>query len=171
MVNKFVDIVNLIMTFVCMMVVDRAGRRILMLIGLVGMCLSSVGLALFLTLITSFPDNTALSVVAIIFAVAFIVFFAIGPGQWLGLRNFVETRLILNIYYIPGAIPWLITGELFDSSARAKAGTIACFTNWTCNSLVTFLFPAIQVLLKKSFFLGDTISKCFIWFKGCSRKL
>jgi len=81
MVNNFVDIVNLIMTFVCMMVVDRAGRRILMLIGLVGMCLSSVGLALFLTLITSFPDNTALSVVAIIFAVAFIVFFAIGPGQ------------------------------------------------------------------------------------------
>jgi len=64
-----------------MMIVDKAGRRILMLIGLVGMCLSSVGLALFLTLINSFPNNVALSTVAIIFSFAFIVFFSIGPGK------------------------------------------------------------------------------------------
>ena len=44
------DVINLLMTFVCLAVIDRLGRRILLLLGMVGMCFSSVGLALFMTL-------------------------------------------------------------------------------------------------------------------------
>lgn len=64
------------------------------------------------------------SYITIVFAVLYIVFFAIGPG----------------------AIPWLITSELFDSSARGKATSIACFVNWTCNYLVVLSYPYIQVI-------------------------
>lgn len=109
------------MTFVCLVVIDRAGRRILLLIGMVGMCFSSITLALFMTLTKEFPDNTAFSVLTIVFAVFYIIFFAIGPG----------------------AIPWIITSELFDSGARAKSNSIACFTNWFCNFLVTLFFPLL----------------------------
>ena len=38
------------MTVVCVVIVDRVGRKILLLIGMVGMCLSSFGLAAFSTL-------------------------------------------------------------------------------------------------------------------------
>ena len=46
----------------------------------------------------------------------------------------------------PGAIPWLITSELFKSDARGKATSIAVFVNWGSNTLVTFLFPIIEVI-------------------------
>lgn len=39
-------VVQIIMTFVCMIIVDKAGRRILLLIGMIGMCIFSFMLAL-----------------------------------------------------------------------------------------------------------------------------
>lgn len=35
------------MTFVCVLIVDKVGRRILLLIGMIGMCISAFGLAAF----------------------------------------------------------------------------------------------------------------------------
>ena len=58
-----------------------------------------------------------------VFAVFYIVFFAIGPG----------------------AIPWIITSELFGSEARGKAVSIATLVNWLSNFVVTVSFPFIQV--------------------------
>jgi hypothetical protein len=46
-----------------------------------------------------------------------------------------------------GAIPWLITSELFDSSARGKATSIACFANWGGNLLVVAVYPSILVFI------------------------
>ncbi len=53
---------------------------------------------------------------------AYIVFFAVGPG----------------------AIPWLITSELFESDSRGKATSIAVFANWLANFIVVVSFPSIQ---------------------------
>ncbi len=39
-------VVQLLMTIICMFIIDRAGRKILLLIGFVGMCIFSFGLAL-----------------------------------------------------------------------------------------------------------------------------
>ena len=38
-------VVQVIMTFVCMVIIDKAGRKILLLIGMIGMCISAFGLA------------------------------------------------------------------------------------------------------------------------------
>lgn len=40
-------VVQVIMTFICVIIVDKVGRRILLLIGMLGMCLSAFGLASF----------------------------------------------------------------------------------------------------------------------------
>lgn len=40
-------VVQVIMTFVCVLIVDKVGRRILLLIGMIGMCISAFGLAAF----------------------------------------------------------------------------------------------------------------------------
>jgi hypothetical protein len=61
-----------------------------------------------------------LSVVA---TIAYIVFFSIGPG----------------------AIPWFITAELFNSNARGKASSIAVLVNWLSNFTVTITFPFLEV--------------------------
>jgi hypothetical protein len=44
----------------------------------------------------------------------------------------------------PGAIPWLITSELFESDSRGKATSIAVFVNWFSNLIVTVSFPFIE---------------------------
>ena len=51
-----------------------------------------------------------------------------------------------------GAIPWLLTSELFNSEARSKANSIAVLVNWGCAFIVTVTFPFLEVktLLKKS---------------------
>jgi hypothetical protein len=40
-------VMQVAMTVVCVVIVDRVGRKILLLVGMVGMCLSSFGLAAF----------------------------------------------------------------------------------------------------------------------------
>ena len=42
-------------------------------------------------------------------------------------------------------IPLMITVELFDSSARNKANSVACMVNWISNLFVTLSFPFINV--------------------------
>ena len=113
--------VQIVMTVVCMLIVDRAGRRILLLLGMIGMSVFSFGLAI--TRVIGEKENLDwLNYLTVVCAVAYIVFFSIGPG----------------------AIPWLITSELFESSARGKATSIAVFVNWFSNFIVTVTFPFIE---------------------------
>lgn len=58
----------------------------------------------------------------VVFSVLYVIFFSIGPG----------------------AIPWIITSELFGSEARGKASSLATFVNWCANFLTTVSFPFIQ---------------------------
>ncbi|RNA10267.1 solute carrier family facilitated glucose transporter member 1-like [Brachionus plicatilis] len=114
--------VQIAMTFVCMAIVDRAGRRILLLTGMIGMCISSFMLALT----RIFSDKVEwLNYMTVVSAVFYIIFFSIGPG----------------------AIPWLITGELFGSDSRGKATSIAVFVNWLSNFIVTVTFPFIETAI------------------------
>ena len=112
----FIGFVQLIMTVVCMFIIDKAGRKKLLLIGMIGMCLFAFGLAIFRTLSVSIYiyakktkynlsifiyfkskfDIQALNYMTVVSAIAYIIFFSIGPG----------------------AIPWLITSELFKSDSR-----------------------------------------------------
>ena len=64
--------------------------------------------------------------VVVFFAVVYIIFFAIGPG----------------------AIPWVITAEMFKSDARAKAASVAVFANWFSAFLVTVSFQFVEVRIK-----------------------
>ena len=45
-----------------------------------------------------------------------------------------------------GVIPNLIAVELFDSSARNKANSVACMVNWLSNLCVTLSFQFINVI-------------------------
>ena len=43
----------------------------------------------------------------------------------------------------PGAIPWLITAELFAQAPRSAAVAVATLVNWLGNLVVGFTFPLI----------------------------
>ncbi|KHJ83767.1 transporter, major facilitator family protein [Oesophagostomum dentatum] len=137
-----VGAVNMIMTLVSVYLVDhpKFGRRLLMLLGLIGMCISTVLLVIALSLTAS--GNQWASYGAIVFVLLFVFSFAAGPG----------------------AIPWFFVSEIFASSARGNANSIAVMVNWTANLLVGLSFLTLNNILAQYSFLVFTAFLAFFIF-------
>uniref|UniRef100_A0A674HAQ4 Solute carrier family 2, facilitated glucose transporter member 4 n=1 Tax=Taeniopygia guttata TaxID=59729 RepID=A0A674HAQ4_TAEGU len=102
-------VVNVVATVV---LVERAGRRVLQLLGLLGM----MGCA------TTLLGGPFWGAVALASALAFVGFFAVGPGP----------------------LPWFVGSELFPPGPRAAALGLAGLLNWASNTAVAMAFPAMQ---------------------------
>ncbi|CAG0887310.1 unnamed protein product [Cyprideis torosa] len=119
---------NVAMTFVSLVLVERAGRKSLMIFGLVGMFVCTI----LLTICLAAKDDVSwLSYVAVVLVISFVVMFATGPGS----------------------IPWFIVNELFTQGARPLATSIAVATNWGANFFVGLAFLPISLALGPYVFL------------------
>ncbi|WP_158821738.1 sugar porter family MFS transporter [Granulicella sp. S156] len=105
---------NLVATLVGMMLIDRVGRKMLLLIGAVGtaICLSIVA-AIFAT-----HQHLAVLVWAL---VAYIAFFAISQG----------------------AVVWVYISEIFPTRVRGKGQSLGSGTHWVLNAALSWTFPII----------------------------
>jgi SP family arabinose:H+ symporter-like MFS transporter len=105
---------NLVATLLAMTVIDKLGRKTLLLIGSAGMvgCLSCVA-AVFLTN-THQRDLLWL-------LVAYIGFFAISQG----------------------AVIWVYIGEVFPNRVRAKGQSLGSSAHWVMNALISLTFPLL----------------------------
>ncbi|GFS04366.1 solute carrier family 2, facilitated glucose transporter member 1 [Elysia marginata] len=112
-------LVNVMMTFVSALIMDRAGRRTLHMTGLGGMFVFSVLLVICLSLQSSAGWLSYISIVAVI---VYIIFFATGPG----------------------AIPWFMVAEMFAQGPRTAAVSVSVVVNWLCNFLVGICYPILQ---------------------------
>merc|ERR1712102_119461 len=110
------------MTFISLVLIEKAGRKTLMLIGLCGMFLMTT---LLLAALLTFQTVSAMSYVAIIAVILFVVGFATGPGS----------------------IPWFFVTELFSQSGRPIASSIAVAVNWSANFLVGLGFSPIEMAI------------------------
>jgi len=113
---------NVAMTFVSLVLIERLGRKTLMIAGLVEQLLSTT---LLLASLLTFATVPAMSYVAIVAVIFFVVGFATGPGS----------------------IPWFFVTELFSQAGRPTATSIAVSVNWAANFLVGVGFQPIQMLL------------------------
>lgn len=111
---------NVAMTIISLIMIEKAGRKTLMLIGLAGMFLMTTMLLISLLLVESV---TWLSYLAVAAVILFVVGFATGPGS----------------------IPWFFVTELFAQSGRPIATSIAVAVNWSANFLVGLGFSPIQL--------------------------
>ena len=111
---------------------DIAGRRLLMIVGQIGEFI------FFLILTLSFIFNshapTALGYLSVVCVIGYVISFAVSMGP----------------------VPWLMVGEIFPSSCRAYAVSIAVAVNWTCNFTVALTFPFINKALKQYTFFPFT---------------
>ncbi len=105
---------NLFATIIAMLLIDRAGRRTLLLIGSVGTALSLAGVAaIFLT-----GTHQDLLVWCL---VGFIGFFAFSQG----------------------AVIWVYLSEIFPTRVRAKGQSLGSFTHWIMNAAIAHIFPIL----------------------------
>jgi sugar porter (SP) family MFS transporter len=119
-----VGVVNVLLTIVALFLIDRIGRRPLLLGGLVGMVLSLVGLGVAFL----FPNLGALSWIALACLVVYVGSFAIGLGP----------------------VFWLLISEIYPTSLRGRASSVATVANWAANLVVTLTFLTLIDLLGKS---------------------
>lgn len=111
-----IGVVNVGMTVVAMLVVDRLGRRPLLIIGFIG---SAVSLALIAVAVRMEGDAAAL--IAFAAVLLYITFFAVSLGP----------------------LPWLYMAELFPVRLRSRGMALASVANWSSNFIVVFLFPVV----------------------------
>ena len=109
---------NVLMTIVSLVIVEKAGRKTLMLAGMGGMQI----VCLLLTICLALKHMaTWISYFSIVLVILFVVMFATGPGS----------------------IPWFLVNEIFASNARPMAASIAVAVNWTAAFFVGLLFLPI----------------------------
>jgi sugar porter (SP) family MFS transporter len=109
-----VGAVNVALTIVSMWLIDRAGRRALLLWSLGGMAATLLILAGGFALGTS----GALAWITVLSVAAYVAFFAVGLGP----------------------VFWLLIAEIFPLAVRGRAMSLATISNWGFNMLVTVSF-------------------------------
>ena len=105
---------NLLATFVAMALIDRIGRRMLLLIGSVGLAVCLAGVSLIFLL----HEYQRWLVVLL---VGYIGFFAVSQG----------------------AVIWVFIGEVFPNRVRAKGQALGSSTHWVMNAVISGIFPLL----------------------------
>ncbi|XP_041983888.1 solute carrier family 2, facilitated glucose transporter member 1-like [Aricia agestis] len=131
--------VNVVMTVISLLLVERAGRKTLLLAGFGGMLLTTIGLIVA----NSYTHVWWVPFVCVALVLLFVVMFAVGPGS----------------------IPWFLVNELFNQAARPAAAATAVTVNWTANFLVGLSFlPLTRVLGMYTFCIFAALQAIFILF-------
>ena len=109
-----VGITNVVFTIVAILLLDRVGRRPLLLTGTAGAVLSLVGLGLWFEI----GALKHIGILALIFLLAFMASFAVGLGP----------------------VFWLMISEVYPVGIRSRAMSVATVANWVANFFVSYFF-------------------------------
>jgi sugar porter (SP) family MFS transporter len=105
---------NLLFTILAMSIIDKVGRRFLLLVGSVGTAVCLGGVAY---IFSSARHEGAL----VWLLVSFIAFFAFSQG----------------------AVIWVYLGEIFPNRVRAKGQSLGSLTHWFMAALIAWTFPVL----------------------------
>ncbi|MDS1115737.1 sugar porter family MFS transporter [Gordonia westfalica] len=144
-------VINVGMTFVAIMFVDRIGRRKLLLAGSVGMFIGLLMACIAFTQQIGEGENVTLpdpwGVIALIGANLFVVAFA---ATW-------------------GPVMWVMLGEMFPNRIRGVALGVCTAVNWLANFTISMLFPpmteAVGLGIIYGFFAFCAAASFFYVFK------
>lgn len=139
---------QVIATFVSVMIVDRAGRRVLLLLSSSIMALCTILLGVFFYMQEKDTDSVH------------------GIG-WLPMFSLCVFIIMFSIGF--GPVPWLMMGELFPSDIKGVAGSIAGTSNWLLAFIVVKFFDPVKEIIGPAatfwVFSGITIvGFFFVWF-------
>ncbi len=104
-----------VFTVLGLVLIDRVGRKKLLLVG-------SLGMAFFLGMVakTVFTTTNG-SIWMLLYLSGFIAFFSFSQGT----------------------VIWVFISEIFPNSVRAKGQTLGSFTHWTAAVIISWMFPAL----------------------------
>lgn len=109
-----IGLCNFLFTALALVVIDRLGRRTLLLIGAVGLTLALAGVAaVFLT----------------------------GQGQ--GWLLWLLIAFIACFAFSQGAVIWVYISEIFPTAVRARGQSLGASTHWFMDAIIAMAFPIV----------------------------
>ena len=109
-----IGVTNLLFTVLAVLLIDKVGRKILLLIGSVGLAVTLSGIAFIFA--TQRHKNVLLWLL-----IAYIGSFAFSLG----------------------AVTWVYISEVFPNAVRGKGQSLGTFTHWVVNAVIAGVFPAL----------------------------
>ena len=117
----WIGVANLLATFLGMSIIDKVGRKTLLLVGSVGMVVALAGVGL----IFQTQSHSDLLVWCL---AGFIAFFAVSQG----------------------AVIWVYISEVFPTRVRNKGQSLGASAHWITNGIIAALFPIIAVKMSRA---------------------
>ena len=115
MQSILIGLTNLTFTMIAMVIIDKVGRRRLLLFGSVGMVISLAMVAV------GYYTGVTAKYYMLICLVGFIAFFAMSLG----------------------ATIWVLISEVFPTSVRSKGQVFGSMTHWLWSAILSWIFPVI----------------------------
>ena len=127
---------NLVFTIIAMSVIDRLGRKLLLLIGAAGTAACLAGVA---------------------------AIFTTGKGE--GLLVWLLVGFIGFFAFSQGAVIWVYLSEVFPNLVRAKGQSLGSFTHWIMNAIISAVFPKLAAMSRPApfaVFAAITVVQFFV---------
>jgi sugar porter (SP) family MFS transporter len=134
--SALIGVVNVVFTLVAIALVDRLGRKPMLMAGSAGMGLS------FILLGAAFKFQLFSGSLILLFTLLYIAFFAMTLGP----------------------IVWVVISEIFPTRIRGRAMAIATVALWLADFAVSLTFPVIAYKLHESFAFWLYAGMCLINF-------
>ena len=110
-----IGVTNMIFTLLAISVIDKFGRKTLLIVG-------SIGMVLFLGLVAqAFYTQNFGGYAVMFYLVGFIAFFAFSQG----------------------AVIWVFMSEIFPNKVRSQGQTLGSFTHWIMAAVISWTFPIL----------------------------
>lgn len=113
--SVIIGVTNAVFTILGLVIIDKVGRKKLLIAGSIGMCICLL-LVARIFYIQQFNGHQLLYLL-----IGYIMFFAFSTG----------------------AVIWVLISEVFPGSVRGEGQSLGSFTHWFFAALITFLFPAV----------------------------
>src|SRR5262249_12070225 len=124
--NVITGLTNIIATLIALVLIDRLGRKPLLVLGSLGMVLTLGTLAAVFA--TGSPDAAG----------------KFQLSQAAGLTGLVAANAYILAFGVSwGPVVWVMLGEMFGNRFRAAALAVAASAQWLANFLVTITFPGL----------------------------
>ena len=124
-ISVITSVTNILVTLIAIALVDRVGRKPILLIGSIGMALSLGVMALSF----SQAHNVAGSPVL--------------PGAWGPVALVAANVFVIAFGASWGPVVWVLLGEIFPNHIRARALGVAAAAQWIANFVITITFPPL----------------------------
>ncbi|MDE0545825.1 sugar porter family MFS transporter [Microbacterium sp. C7(2022)] len=126
LISVVTSVTNVLVTLVAIFLVDRVGRKPILLTGSVIMTLSLGAMALSFAFAEGSGDSLVL------------------PGVWAPIAIVAANLFVIGFGASWGPLVWVLLGEIFPSRIRAKALGVAAGAQWLANFTITMTFPVMS---------------------------